>query len=406
MSLRRRVRRCLWWSLVAAVAAGVLVGGAAADPPFWATLTPDCASSSLLVDLPDEHFAPVARIVSFNSTVDLSAFGSSFSWSGSDTFWVPIYTGGGLNYAMSCSGPGFEMDLADERRPPVSFSGATTAGAEVFKFADPHYNLVVIPGESELPFIAPINDDYTAQVSLSQGAITLDAGQGHKQTFTSSGTLDLGRSRGIVYVETQPGPQAHWTVSITAAPLTIRGASASRRYIRPSGIDHIDYKLSSDATVDVRVRGPGGVVRTLLTNLKQALGANGVHWDGLDGSRRPVPQGMYKVEIAATNVFRSSAVRSLTVGIDTQPPRVAFGFGKRVNRFQRLKFRVSDTLSGWKTARVYLDGRAAGFYSTRSANAITVSPHTGWPVGRHRLTVVATDHVGNRRSYSKRFHVP
>jgi hypothetical protein len=405
---------CLWWSLVAAVALGVLgVGGAAADPPFWATLTPDCSSTTLAIPGGDQHPGTVMRIVSSDSTVDLSLpLHSSFSWSGSDTFWVPLNAFGAFSYDMSCSGQGFEADLADMQRPPVSFTGATTAGAEVIAWrTDPHSStLTVFPGESELPFIAPINDDYKAEVTLTQGAITLSGSVGgQKQTFRSSGTFDLGEQTpsGVVDVETLPGSQAHWTISITAAPLTIRGASASRRYIRPSAIDRIHYTLSSDATVSVDVRSPNGSVRSLVTNLRQGLGANGIHWNGLDANRKPVPQGTYRIEIAATNVFGSSATRSVSVLVDTQPPRVSFGFGKRVRPYQTLKFRISDSLSGLKTARVYLDGRVSGFHTTRSgANSFAVGPRTQWPLGRHRLTVVATDHVGNSRSYSKGFHIP
>lgn len=411
MTLRLRMRRCFWWSLVAAAAVGVLgVGGAAADPPFWATLTPACSSDALTVSVPDGHSA-LARIVSSNSTVDLSnPLWGAISWRGSDTFWVPLSVGGEFSFDMACSGPGFEMDLADIQRPPVSFTGATTAGAELITFVDSRYNPIVEPGESELAFSAPINDDYTARLSLTQGAITLDAA-GHKETFATSGTFDLGRAPRApegegLFVETEPGAQAHWTVTITAAPLTITRAAASRRYIRPSGIDRIHYTLGSDATVDVDVHGPKGIV-PLVTNLKQALGANAFHWDGLQANGKPARQGTYRIEIRAANVFGDSATRSVSIGVDTQPPRVSFGFGARARPHQRLNFRISDRLSGWKTARVYLDGRASGFHSVRSgANAFTVSSRNQWPVGRHRLTVVATDHVGNRRTYNKRFQVP
>jgi hypothetical protein len=411
MSLRRR----LSWCFVAAVAAGVMgVGGASADPPFWATLTPDCSSTVLAQNVPDGD-QPVARIVSSNSTVDLSGppLWGSISWVGSDTFWVPLDMVGEVSFGMSCSGSGFEMDLADLQRPPVSFTGATTAGAEVIeRWTDPHSSTpAVMPGESQLPFLAPINDDYKAEVAVSQGAITLD-NAGHKQTFASAGKFDFGQpyrtpGRIDLAVETQPGPQAHWTITIIPAPLRLTRATASRRYIRPSGIDHIDYTLSSDATVNIDVHGPKGTVRPLVMNLKQALGENRIHWDGLDANHEPVPQGTYRVEIRAVNIFGSAAGRSVTVGVDTQPPRVAFGFGNRVKPRQSLEFRISDALSGWKTARVYLDGRAAGFHSTRTgAHGFTVSPRIAWPLARHRLTVVATDRVGNRRSYSKGFRVP
>ena len=391
------------------------VGGASADPPFWATLTPDCSANTLLVNVPDGHGGPVARIVSSNSTVDLSlALHSDFSWRGSDTFWVPLYASGGLTYGMSCSGSGFEMDLADQQRPPVSFTGATTAGAETIAWrTDPHSsNLTVFPGESELPFSAPINDDYEAQVSVTQGAVTLaGAEDGHKQTFDSSGTYDLGHDRfapsgEAVYVETQPGPQAHWTIGITAAPLAVTGAAVSNRYIRPSGLERIHYTLSSDATVSVDVHGPNGTVRRLETDLKQALGAQTIHWDGLDDNRKPVPQGTYKVEIAATNVFGSFALRAVYVDVDTQPPRVRFGFGERVTPHQRLRFRISDTLSGWKTARPYLDGRASGFRIAHAGrNAFVLERPSGWSLGRHRLVVATVDRVGNRRTYAKTFDV-
>jgi hypothetical protein len=389
-----KLRRWLGVAVAAALASLVLgVGGASADPSYWGTVSSDCSSSS--IPAPSgwaSHPDSVARIVSLDSSVQgyFGDFGWA-SWSGSDTFWMPIGSTSSAFSLYSCSGSGFEVELADLPNAPTSFTGATTAGAED---VSPNSS----GAESDLAFKAPIGDDYTAQVSLTQGAITLDDGQGHTQTFASSGTFDIGHldaGQNDLYVKTQDGPQAHWTISITPAPLALSNVSASAALIRPSVIDPIGYTLSTDAQVSVAVRSQSGaVIRQLETNNATTAGKHTIDWDGLDANGNP------------SNVFGSSAAGTALVAVDTKPPLVSFSFGHRVRRSQGLRFQISDAVSGWKNMLARLDGRTRGFNLTRAGSGAFIASHrNGWSPGKHRLSIVATDSVGNHATYVKPFIV-
>jgi hypothetical protein len=416
-----RVARLARFLLVGSAVALVLgvSGASAAHPPFWGSVDVSCSETPpFQVPKGSKSNNVIVRIIATNSKAEFSFAGDAnehgpMSWgsAGNDTFWLPVGAAGPTFSSddftadgLACSGTGYTVDFADVPTVPTSFSGATTAGNEQIEDSTGAH----VTGESDLSFMTPIADDYAAHVSLTQGAITLFRSDGSSQTFTSSGRLDigsLGPGQHDFPVKTETGPQAIWTIAIQPAPLSITNLSSSVPYIHPDAIVQARYTLSTDADVSVAVRGAGGVVRQLATNISQQAGSHTIDWDGLDAHGNPVPDGAYAFEISATNVFASNASGTAPVTVDSRPPVATPASPATLNRSSGLVINVHDALSGLNTAALAVDGKQVQSLGNGGSQFIYV-PSKGWSPGSHAWEVTATDNAGNTGTTAGKFTTP
>ncbi len=99
---------------------------------------------------------------------------------------------------------------------------------------------------------------------------------------------------------------------------------------------------------------------------------------------------------------RPRGMGDFAVRLDTVPPAIRFRVRTPEVRFRRprtVRVHLSDAHTGIRTYRVELDGQfyyPAYFDAKRSTLEITLDT-AGIAYGRHRLEVIATDRVGNRR---------
>lgn len=103
-------------------------------------------------------------------------------------------------------------------------------------------------------------------------------------------------------------------------------ASTSRLLLSPNGdgafdIFDINYDLKNNASISVTVFSETGLVRTLMEAQEQNTGTHFLTWDGRGDNGSVVPDGAYRVEIAASAAFYSEK-QSLAAQVDTLAPAV------------------------------------------------------------------------------------
>ncbi len=65
------------------------------------------------------------------------------------------------------------------------------------------------------------------------------------------------------------------------------------------GATAIPFDLGASGRVELRIHDVTGRVVTELVNGVRAKGAQAVRWDGRDGAGRPVPSGVYFIELSS-----------------------------------------------------------------------------------------------------------
>ncbi len=101
--------------------------------------------------------------------------------------------------------------------------------------------------------------------------------------------------------------------------------STTSLFLSPNGDrDHdsttVTYNLSEEANVTVQIFSEsGGLVRTLVTDRRQAAGQHFAVWDGLNDLNQPVADGRYRLQVTAKGPVRATS-QGVSLQVDTQPP--------------------------------------------------------------------------------------
>ena len=193
-------------------------------------------------------------------------------------------------------------------------------------------------------------------------------------TFT--GELDVSNCanganqvRAVLYFQDAFGQQHGWSspptaVTVANAPV-LSWYSAGHFYFSPNGdgqedIASFTYRLSQAADVTTTVvDGSGKVVRTLEDAVAHSgtssyyYSSIGVSWDGRDSSGATVPDGVFTIQITASNASGDSNTLTQEVGVETRAPAALTAPASNAT--------VGGTSVAWAVTP------AAGFSTTRAA---------------------------------------
>jgi flagellar hook assembly protein FlgD len=217
------------------------------------------------------------------------------------------------------------------------------------------------------------------------GALVAD-GRYRVEVTAESGAEQVARSTSLLVDRTLG--------ALSVTPLSISpngdGRSESLR---------VGFKLTRPASVQVRIRRDGRLVRTVLTG-SLASGAYAAIWDGRTGSGARLRDGAVRASVHATT---SLGTRSLgqDVRVDTVRPVVRLRSLRNVRGFARLRLTLSEParLRIWYGRRTWNDRGSVVVF--RAAGARTV-----WRRGWVRyVRVVAFDAAWNR-SAAARLRLP
>jgi hypothetical protein len=402
-------KRLTSWLLAILVGIGLVSGASGAEPRSVLTVRGSCASEELRFKAVE--FPQLLRASTPTSALELNFalnIGASDFIAAGDVRWIfreakpPTTDAPDLDVLFySCSSGEWTGDIYRIPDAPTRFNGISTFGMNPY---GGRYE------PSEVVFRAPAGARYVAVVTPRQGAVTLSLRGGRAATFASPGSFDVGFVRAgngvLLGIEPRDGPPAVWEVSVAAAPLVLTQPAASRQYARPGQLVTIRYGLSGDARVDVAVRRRGQVVRELATGTNMTAGSHSVLWDGLNSQGRPVPDGLYSIDVAAGDVFGANASGTASTAIDSSPPRIIFESPKTISPQRGIVFRIVDALAGYRNGFVKVDGRATGFRITKAGTSrFVLTAPEGWTGGSHTVTVTAFDSIGNRGQASRLFRV-
>jgi hypothetical protein len=278
----------------------------------------------------------------------------------------------------------YTVDLVETPQTPASFSGATSPS-----FA------------SKLVFTVPGEAEYIANVTLSQGRLTLDG-----RPFAASGKLDLGvikEGRRELVIGGESGPQARWTIAISATPVTLTNLKVDPAAIRPARAARLTFSSSGALKLRLLLVGPSG--RTVRTITPEAVGRgdHSLSWDGKGEGGGVLRDGKYKLRLEATDPSGNDANAETGILVDGTGPAI-----KVVKRSLRPRdtFAVTlkDALSKIASGRLLVDRQTAAQLAP-GQTVLRARPATEWKAGRHEFRIVATDDLGNERTLKGAFVV-
>lgn len=308
-----------------------------------------------------------------------------------DVTWMTggqVRPGSVINTALTCSAGGFinaTFDLMAVPATPTSFSGAITPAAGSSQQT------------SQMAFIAPLQGQYRLTFDVSQGAISAEGTQ-----ITSHAEKDLSIPAGVQYINVAAldGPQARYTVSVAALPVTVSAFSVTPSLARQGAALKIPYTLSGDATVTVRVLDAAGqAVRVLADQLTAQQGDRSVRWDGIGANGTPVPDGRYTIDLTVTDAA-GAHTQTATVTLDRTAPLIQMP--SRVTRSHAIVAVISDPVAGVKDAVLRVNGRKV---ASAVAGRIIYRPRGFGRGARLNVSVTATDKAGNTTSRDRRYKV-
>jgi FlgD Ig-like domain len=383
----------------------------AAPPSLFTSVSGTCVTSTgdsdfTTATITGNHASPLVRLSTQAGPGDLGPdfpVIGSVSFGGPDTIWIydnPLNNGDTRNGTIGCASAiadvPYVVDFFDTPTTPTSFSGAVTPAAPLSDETN------------TVKFIAPAAAHYVADLSLTQGAVTLDDGT-RQQTFASSGRFDLGVLAGDIYalsLTPQDGPQAKWSLSIHALPVVISNLAFDRQYERPTQITTASYTLDGDVSLTATILNSASqAVRSLASNAPILQGSHTLTWDGLNGSGSPVADGSYTLAISYTDAAGNSGAARASVEVDGTPPTATMVSPSRLPRMNGLVLEIADNLSGVKSASLSVDGTNVRTLAA-GASQFTYVPAGGWRSGSHSFRVAAIDNAGNVASSGGSFTVP
>ena len=283
-------------------------------------------------------------------------------------------------HVYACSpGSSFTFEFYDAPSTPVVFAGVDSNPGTGYP----------PPGTSTLAFTALESGHYVADVSVTQGAVTISFGNTTK-TIASAGHLDFGTLRTNYYypltVEAKDGPPAKWQIKIGIGPVSLTGPTFDTPVGSPGNPLTADYSISRNATVN------GSTLRSLATDLLVKAGDHSLTWDGLDASGSPVPAGTYTLALDVKDSDANHATGSATVQIDATGPAINLP-PAIITPDQSVTVAIVATGSKIATVQVTVDGKPLRSYGP--ATTLSFKPASGWKPGKHTVTIVARDKLGN-----------
>jgi hypothetical protein len=397
--------------LVGALATVLAVAGSgqAAAPSLFASASGTCPAGSYshfsTARITGNHSYPLVRLTSQAGPGELSNYGGDpVSFGGPDVIWArlpdPILDGDIASGIVSCADAAvnvpYTVDFFDRPTTPTTFSGATTPTSSL-RYATNTFR-----------FTTPAAAHYVVDLSLAQGAVTLDDGT-VQQTFASSGRFDLGilpRDSYQLFLTPQDGPQAQWSLAIHALPVALSQLAFDRQYERPTQITSASYHLDGDVSLTATILNSAQQsVRALASGAPVSEGDHSLTWDGLNGSGSSVTDGSYTLAVSYTDAAGNSGAGQASIAVDGTPPTVSVVSPPSLPRTHGLVVEVADNLSGVKAASLSVDGtkvRTLGSGQTQ----FTYIPSGGWRSGAHSFSVSATDNAGYATKSSGSFSVP
>jgi hypothetical protein len=203
-------------------------------------------------------------------------------------------------------------------------------------------------------------------------------------------------------VEALAGPQAHWTISVSALPVRVSALAFDVLAARPGTVMTAGFALSGDTALTARMlSSAGATVRSLAEGVPLGAGPHSLAWDGLDAVGGPVGDGLYQLLLDTEDPSGSRQNAATFVTVDGTDPSLSLVGRRRGPRSRAIRVRVSDRLSGVRRGALKADGRVVRrFFGDAS---FAYRPRKGWRRGRHTLRLSATDWTGNKNEVVRRF---
>jgi hypothetical protein len=409
-------RRCWLFStgflvLACSMAVWLLPSPAQADPQAFATASGSCGGQGgQTLSFPAPSSAHPNAIFSLTSTGGSSGIieGEGVQqWQAGDTIWGSY--GGGVDAGTtptmdydcdSGSSGGLTVSLYDEPSVPASFSGSLQYGSD-----------------TDLDFTVPGEGEYEAYAQLSQGTLTFGPSSdffstvpSEPVTLNSSGAVSLGALTAgsqDMGLSASDGPPAEYTITIQEVPPTISGLSFDKQYAKPGTLLTASYAINDAASMTATVVNSSSQVVRNLGTYSTSSGAQSLQWDGRSGNGANVPDGLYKLDLTATDVAGQTTTASATVVVDGTPPTVTRFSPFDLPHDQTLAFTASDALSGVHCLRVYVNGKTVRSTcanpGTRTQTFDIAPKGSGWPLGLNLWKVIAGDNAGNEATYTGTF---
>jgi len=388
-------------SFCAVLVAGVLPGVAfGADPVPLVSGQISCAAADpfasqdfVLPPLPSGTDNAIVSVTSMGGAAGLVDDGIAIDpgemrW---DTFNGRLQAGESVGVPAFCSNSvgTIRYTLYAAPTAPATFSGALGSN-----------------GLSELAWVVPGRAPYVADVTLSQGAITIRSTRIGFSQQVGLGDTDPGLNS-LLLLGT-PGPLAMFSVTIRPLPITISNLRLDRQAARPAVPVTARFSVNGTTQLTAVVNNASGRMIRSLTSRTVQSGDRSVSWNGRTQNGAPAASGTYRIVLTSRDPLGNVRTSSAPVIIDAHAPGVQVQSGSRPRPGRAFAARVVDNLSGLASASATIDGRNARTQfnnSRREARFTLASPRGGWTPGRNRFRVTARDRAGNTVTRNGVFNV-
>jgi flagellar hook assembly protein FlgD len=224
------------------------------------------------------------------------------------------------------------------------------------------------------------------------------------RSLTWDGTLGSGApapdGRYRVEISAEDGSEQASRSADLVVDRTLGGASASPVVLSPNGDGSADalrvaYELTRSATVVVKVRRGGRLLRTVLGESQQAAGGHTVGWNGLlRGGKRLADGTVTLVVVARTSLGTRKLY--LPVTLDTRAPALRVRSLHLVKGVARLRFTLSESArvriwygrEGWRDGDSVVVYRPAGESLIRRRVRAGIVRVVAWDEGSNRSRAV------------------
>jgi hypothetical protein len=296
--------------------------------------------------------------------------------------------GDGVSCPDATSAVPFTLRLFDVPPVPVTYDGRMS-----------------VPTQHSLPFVAPGTAQYVADVSVSQGAVSICETDCTEITGTQTvamGAQDAGYATLDLEAGDESGPlPAAYHVTIRPLPVSLNGLFLDPSLVRPPTPLSASFGADGDTTVTATVTDAhGAAVRTVATGLPVHAGQQRtLHWNGLDAAGHQPADGRYTLTVHSTDAAGLTSTATTSTVIDSTPPTAVVH--QPAGRTGRLRVRVAD--AGGMTGAPLLSAGGRRVFAPPGYRSLTLrAPSGGWTHGLHARLQVG-DSIGNL--LKKRFPV-
>jgi hypothetical protein len=197
------------------------------------------------------------------------------------------------------------------------------------------------------------------------------------------GTLPQGNN--AVRLKALEGPQAIWSLQISALPVALSGVVFERRAVQPGKIVHLRYTTSGETKVTAVIQNPEGqMVRTIAGGFRVQRGNHTLTWDGRDAQGNLLPDGGYIAQVTTLDPSGSTQAAEAPIQIDSGPQTFWIRKPPRVSRRRvaKFSFRSSDPRASFQCQY------KRGWRRCRSPRIFHLAP------GHYKFAVRAIDRYG------------